>query len=207
MRPPLRSRRGVTLLELVVVAAIISILSGVAVTVLARSRDRAQLAVCQSNMRQLGFALSMYAQDHGGLLPQVHYGEGDLIAKWSAAITPYCQLRDIQCPLWDRRATGLWLSYVLNSAFSHGESLLEVPDPSATILAAERRPGYTHLDYHWQAGPHPGPGVDALALEDSIDVARHAGMSNYLFVDGHTETMPLDYTIQPINLHDPHRTQ
>lgn len=179
------------------VLAIVSIIAGLLATAVLRSRDRAHLFACQSNLRQLYVAVSMYGQDYpAGALPQVQYGVGDPLAKWVRAMLPYYAGKEIlTCPLWDSRSTGITMSYVLNDSFAHGASLHDAVDPSTTILLAERRPGYTHLDYHWQPG--------GLALQDSIDTGRHSGVSNYLFVDGHVEAMPFDYTLQPINMHNP----
>ena len=57
-------RPGFTLIELLVVVAIIAILAGLLLPVLARARDRGRAAVCQSNLRQLILAATMYDQDH-----------------------------------------------------------------------------------------------------------------------------------------------
>jgi len=191
-----RRQAGLTLLELMLVVAIICLLAGLALTVGVRSRERAEMTACAFNLRQLGMALSLYAYDHDGYLPQVSYGAGDPQAKWLAATLPYYGgAREIeQCPAWDARAYGR-LSYVINASFSHGTALGSVPEPATTIIMAERRAGYTHLDYHWNEG--------WLALEDSIDGTRHGAVSNYLFADGHTEAMPFNLTLQPINMHDP----
>lgn len=56
-------RTGFTLVELLVVIAIIALLMAILVPVLGRSRQQAKTLVCGANIRQLAFALSMYASD------------------------------------------------------------------------------------------------------------------------------------------------
>ncbi len=61
--------RAFTLIELLVVIAIIAILAGIIFPVFASVRGKARQATCQSNLRQIGMAMQMYAQDYDGQLP------------------------------------------------------------------------------------------------------------------------------------------
>lgn len=58
-------RRGLTLIELLIVIALIAVISGLIYTALIEARKRAYLAVCISNLRQLIQAAHMYEQDWG----------------------------------------------------------------------------------------------------------------------------------------------
>jgi prepilin-type N-terminal cleavage/methylation domain-containing protein len=55
---------GFTLIELLVVIAIIAILAAILFPLFAAARERARITSCASNLRQLGMASRMYAQDN-----------------------------------------------------------------------------------------------------------------------------------------------
>ena len=108
--------RGFTLIELLVVIAIIAILAAILFPVFSRARDRARLASCVSNMRQILLAERMYSDDYDGLYPAYrpmgppfysgHPGPGELQWCWwletpdlIPLLTPYCKNTQIfRCP-------------------------------------------------------------------------------------------------------------
>jgi len=60
---------GFTLIELLVVLAVIGILAALLLPVLARGKARAHNSVCINNLRQLGIATRLYAEDNSGRMP------------------------------------------------------------------------------------------------------------------------------------------
>ena len=68
-----------TLIELLLVVAIIAILVSILMPSLHKAREAAHNAVCLSNQKQTHVAFTIYAKDHKGVLPQnqAHpYGRG-----------------------------------------------------------------------------------------------------------------------------------
>lgn len=60
---------GFTLVEMLVVIAILSLLAGILFPILATARGKAREIACLSNVRHAGLAISMYAQDYDGYYP------------------------------------------------------------------------------------------------------------------------------------------
>ncbi len=105
-----RARRlGFTLIELLVVIAIIAILAAILFPVFGRARENARRASCQSNMKQMGLALTQYAQDYSERIPAAcmtadNVGGNDACtpgtsATWMGLVQPYLKSTQIfECP-------------------------------------------------------------------------------------------------------------
>jgi prepilin-type N-terminal cleavage/methylation domain-containing protein/prepilin-type processing-associated H-X9-DG protein len=83
MRPAKHGRqsgRGFTLVELLVVIALIAILAALLFPVFSRIREKGWQTSCLSNLRQISLAVLMYAQDYDEMLPRDVTRWGDLPA-------------------------------------------------------------------------------------------------------------------------------
>jgi len=64
-----RRKKGFTLIELMIVIAIIAILAAVLVPNFMRAREASRLTACKSNLKSLSTAMETYSSDFDGLYP------------------------------------------------------------------------------------------------------------------------------------------
>jgi prepilin-type N-terminal cleavage/methylation domain-containing protein/prepilin-type processing-associated H-X9-DG protein len=205
---PTKRDDGFTLIELLVVVAIIAILAAMLLPALARAKSSARATQCLSNMRQLGLATTLLADDQAGLLPRSqHSAFANRELPWERTIAPYLgsstktytNLLDgvYHCPS-DGRATpwsyGLNVYYELGSEDDYAgkpqtwRRISQLPRPAATILFADNESSTDHIMAHFW-----------FTMNGVVDLAydRHKSRANYAFADGHAELMPLDQVFNP----------
>jgi len=82
-----RTRKGFTLVELLVVIGIIALLISILLPTLSRAREAGNRIKCGSNIRQIGQAMRQYAIDdiRGGNYPRTYYDPGTSVAAYPGA--------------------------------------------------------------------------------------------------------------------------
>ncbi len=186
-----RSRAGFTLIEILVVIAIIAILAAILFPVFSRARAKARQSKCLSNQKQLALAMDMYAQDYDEQYPAAHNGPGGggLDGGWvwydvfpvpgsgqfdvaRGSLFPYVRNREIyRCP--DDRTRSL-CSYELNS-YLERQPLGLMYDASRVLLLIEENAEHTANDGYFD--------VDC---PDHVE-NRHNDGACYAFADGHVK--------------------
>lgn len=175
-----RARQGFTLVEVLIVIAIIAILAGIVFPVFALTRERARSSSCLSNEKQLGAAFLLYVQDydqrtlHGGITVDSYWGPYTVPgAGWAGGLYAYVKNPGVfHCP---DDTTGLSqpgatpISYLYNSnasGWGYGVNVTRINSPARSVLLAEvsgivtdpRVPGETYAETGRQTSPS-GQGV------------------------------------------------
>jgi prepilin-type N-terminal cleavage/methylation domain-containing protein/prepilin-type processing-associated H-X9-DG protein len=192
-------RRGFTLIELLVVIAIIAILASILFPVFSRARAKARQASCQSNMKQLGLAMTMYASDYDGLVPYYcikgDFNETDDDITWDVSVLPYLKNKSVlYCP--DNRfhrdtslpQMGMKRSYAepryLGNNVIGAVATEDLPNPVKTVMLIEKGaylPG-TLEDSGAEFATQMGYSKDYPAAP-----MPHNDGKNFVFCDGHVK--------------------
>lgn len=197
---------GFTLIELLVVIAIISILASLLMPSISSALKRARSISCQNNLRQLGIATRLFAQDNEGRLPFTHvsggldsgYGQprwyvqlaevgllGQGIEKLSDQQVSCEKPTMIHCP--EASAGGdptYWRhSHYAPSLYFANTTLDSISDASGKIWLSDAKYPYAFIN------PLVVNSTATGWMNMDENPIRHNGMRNQVFFDGHVESL------------------
>lgn len=184
-----RLYRGFTLIEILVVLAIITVLAAILFPVFGRARENARRTTCMSNLKQIATASQLYLQDSDRRYPPFPPPEDDDgNVGWAWELRKLLQSDQIfQCPSEPLSAdavdsdglliggfTDYWMNYNLEGKFEG-----RIQFPANTILLG---------DGDGDAINYSLPTVAFYDWDPAADYAqRHFDGSNYAFADGHVK--------------------
>ncbi|HVR35261.1 MAG TPA: DUF1559 domain-containing protein [Methylomirabilota bacterium] len=180
----MKSVRAFTLIELLLVIAIIAILAALLLPTLSRAKALAHRTVCQNNLRQLAVALRLYTDEHGRFppayaLPRLPVQMEGGVSLWNAQLLPYVSgsAELFYCPeypdsfRWDHQPSRGLYNFPTNiqggKPFSYGMNVKGTTSVGAIGLHADNR------TYGRRPSEIVAP-ADMIAIGDGPDL-RNAG--------------------------------
>ena len=121
LHPTPTRANGFTLVELLVVVAIIAILAAILFPVFAQAREKARQSSCMSNLRQQAMAVMMYVNDNGQTYPD------------ESTVWQYVPSQILHCP---SAGKGTSNSYVYN-VYLDSKAIDQVSNPSTIVCTCD----------------------------------------------------------------------
>ena len=169
-------RNAFTLVELLVVIALIALLSALVLPSLGAAKARARATVCLSRLRQIGLASMMYAGENNDRLPQSQHTR----LSWVGTLQPYLAGTNVhRCPV-DTNLTRI-TSFALNDFLTphpSGARSLDfskasiLPSASETLFMAEAAGDFEGSD-HFHFAEAQGSGALTNVFLVQVAVHRH----------------------------------
>lgn len=198
---------GFSLVELLVVVAVIALLIGILMPALSRARAAARSIACLNNLRSFGEAVALYQHDFDGFFPLSSHTAGSITNKraWLQSLETYGITRPTrQCPD-DPFRTSRLTSYATNDHFEPLVAGIDFNPFSHQTLPGGRTRAYTRIDLIPRASrtvyaaETTGEGTidhihsvgwsSASQVAAALAVTRHTGSANYLFADGRASSL------------------
>jgi len=200
---PVRGQRGYTLIEILIVVAIIGVLAAMAFPALKRARASANAAKALSHLQQLATAQNLYANDNDGKFTPI-WNVDQIV--WQAKLLPYLfdrlptneelgkikkakRITVFDVPEFNGTGSSIAMNWSINGKGSSGQgweySRMAVPRKSSIILLGEmiERNSDTMV-------PHDDASSSGMNAPATPGFRRDNGKRALMaFVDGHVEAL------------------
>lgn len=220
----LRTRCGFTLVELLVVIAVVSVLMGLLAPAMHGARDAARRTACLANMRSLEQAHLVYVYEHHGELIGSAHG-----TSWIETLRGYDPSLLLRSPVDTSphfpggtpvdgayRQSSYSINFFLSPDNPDGTARLDlVPTPTVTahfVITVFEGPRSVRDHVHPQLWASPIPDLVPAKAAAEVQTNAHGGaegtwdaVSNYGYLDGHAaaSTFRAVYTDRDHNRFDP----
>lgn len=187
--------QGFSLVELLVAIALIVALAGVLVPLGKGMLVRSQSVNCSQNLRQIGVATMTYAGDNQMTLPVTTHQRKKGGKSWRLTLQPYTA-SSLTFKCHEDGDLARDFTYVINDFLTPNPSgapdmnysvLAKIERPEATFLFAEAATSFSNDHFHFT--DYAGSKIPAAVFEHQVAAGVHGGKANYLFADGHVETL------------------
>ena len=85
------ARYGFTVIELLIVIAIIGVLLAITIPAVQKAREAARRTECANNLKQMGLAMHQFLQTHKNQFPKSSHGTSDLESTWIYTLAPFME--------------------------------------------------------------------------------------------------------------------
>ncbi len=206
-----QARHGFTLVELLVVVAIISVLMALLVPALSAAKDMANRSTCANNLKQIGLASMMYGDDYKGIVlpgclqptsmvfketPRLLYENGYL-KDYGVFRCPTCTFGPSTYYAYTNLSEYRYGGYGANLKHIHLDCnwgtqplmISRLKRPASLISFAESAGGRSDSGYLWVFCPDCGPVPSSWCYVTYPQALseRHQGNNNTLYVDSHVK--------------------
>jgi prepilin-type processing-associated H-X9-DG protein/prepilin-type N-terminal cleavage/methylation domain-containing protein len=179
-----------TLVELLTTVTIVAVLTSLGFAATRGVTEKTRTTRCLNDLRQVGTALQLYVGDNGGRFPNTsHQG---VAASWTNTLADFLRTnflgRCCSVPKHRSKLTYAW-NDALADAQGFGVTAPSFRSPSSTMIVTELATNLIGEHFHFSGTRGGASRITPNQFRGEVNVTCHGSSANYLFADGHVETL------------------